>query len=91
MKSIVSTKIVFTLSIRLAELYVYFLEVVFISYFFQVFHACASLLKESYEEVGEVILHKLLSLLNEYSDLAGSCFDSIAVELVCYFIIRAFL
>ncbi|KAL4003694.1 FAT domain family protein [Acanthocheilonema viteae] len=47
-----------------------------------VFHACASLLKESYEEVGEVILHKLLSLLNEYNDLSDSCFDSVAAELV---------
>uniref|UniRef100_A0AAF5Q436 Serine/threonine-protein kinase ATR n=8 Tax=Wuchereria bancrofti TaxID=6293 RepID=A0AAF5Q436_WUCBA len=47
-----------------------------------VFHACASLLKESYEEVGEVILHKLLSLLNEYRELADSCFDNIAAELV---------
>ncbi|CAG9534937.1 unnamed protein product [Cercopithifilaria johnstoni] len=47
-----------------------------------VFHACAYLLKESYEEVGEVILHKLLSMLNECSDLTDSCFDSIAAELV---------
>lgn len=63
----------------------------YFQFFFQVFHACASLLKESYEEVGEVILHKLLSLLNECSELTDSCFDSVAAELVCYFIIYSFL
>ncbi|VDO53874.1 unnamed protein product [Onchocerca flexuosa] len=47
-----------------------------------VFHACASLLKESYEEVGEVILHKLLNMLNKCSELTDSSFDSIAAELV---------
>uniref|UniRef100_A0A915PRR5 Serine/threonine-protein kinase ATR n=1 Tax=Setaria digitata TaxID=48799 RepID=A0A915PRR5_9BILA len=47
-----------------------------------VFHACASLMKENYEEVGEVILHKLLSTLNECSELSDSSFDSVAAELV---------
>lgn len=40
---------------------------------------------QSYEEVGEVILHKLLSLLNEDCKLEGGCFDSVAAELVCYY------
>ncbi|VDK68004.1 unnamed protein product [Onchocerca ochengi] len=47
-----------------------------------VFHACASLLKESYEEVGEVVLHKLLNMLNKCGELLDNSFDSVAAELV---------
>ncbi|VDN03079.1 unnamed protein product [Thelazia callipaeda] len=48
----------------------------------EVFRACASLLKECCEEVGEVILHKLLNLLMNSNKLDDSCFDSFAADLV---------
>lgn len=45
--------------------------------------ACASLLKESNEEVSELVLHKVINVLDGSIWDDDNCFDNIAAQLVC--------